>query len=125
MGAPSRELWGMLIICVPLMIWQFLTFYQADWMPGYFEVVFEIVFVACMSYLIWRYGGVPEAVTKVLEFTRVWDRAGSEAAKQGDGTSTSHLIRSEVEISTDTFCRGCGFRMTSSARFCRRCGREQ
>ena len=85
MGAPSKELWTMLAICVPIMTWQTYVFYGASATNGYYVVAFELMFVGCSSYMVWRYGGIREAVTKVLEVTRVWDKSESKMETRGDG----------------------------------------
>jgi len=124
MGAPSKELWAMLILCIPIIVWQAWIFAQANATVGYLETAFEVVFVACGSYLVWRYGGLVEAVTKVLEFTRVWDQPDPRNAAISSATATLNLAGSE-SFPSGGFCTRCGYRLSPKAKFCRRCGTQQ
>jgi len=121
MGAPSKELWGMLIICVPIVVWQAWLFVQANATNLYFISVFEVVFLGCGAYLVWRYGGIVEAVTRVLEVTRVWDRH-ELGTPEASGNTGELEFSSNESVLRSAICRHCGFHMTSNAKFCRHCG---
>jgi hypothetical protein len=110
-GAPSKELWGMLMICVPTIVWQAWFFSQANAADLYFITVFEVAFVACSAYLVWRYGGLEEAVTKVLDVTRIWEPKPS-------------VVQQEARTERDTkFCRYCGEKIPRDSSFCEECGK--
>jgi ribosomal protein L40E len=112
----------MLASCIAIMAWQASVFYRANSEIGYYITLLEAVFVGCSSYMVWRYGGIAEAVTKVLEVTRIWDRSDSASTKRADDTLTvtpQHLTEAEPSMAV---CKHCGFQMLQSAKFCRRCG---
>jgi hypothetical protein len=122
MGSSSKELWAILILCIPIMIWQASVFFPANWIDGYFIIVFEVVLVGSSSYLIWRYGGIAETVTKILEVTRVWDASEPRIAVSDDYVKASNSSEDAQEFSSSVFCSRCGYRMKTTAKFCRRCG---
>jgi ribosomal protein L40E len=121
MGGPSKELWGMLAICIPIVLWQTWVFSESNATNGYYIICFEAIFLGFSSYMVWRYGGIAEAVTKILEVTRVWDRPQPAIAYGGINTETAEA-QQERDPSPIVNCQRCGYRMPMAAKFCRRCG---
>lgn len=115
MGAPSKDLWIMLIICIPLILLQALPFARSNIQPtaGLIlraVILFELIFVGTGAYYVWKYGSFAEAVTRVLEATRIWD-------------INPRSVETGRQIPQATkFCRYCGTRIPRESTICEGCG---
>lgn len=109
MGAPSKDLWVMLLICVPIILWQ-ISFLPAAGLLLELVVAFEALIVGSGAVLVWRYGGFAEAVTRVREVTRMWDINPPEAQPIPDS------------VRRISFCRYCGGKIQSDSSSCVKCG---
>jgi hypothetical protein len=130
MGAFSKEFWITIAVCVPVILW---TAYVAQSRGGeLFVPMFQVAILVVGGVVIWRLGGrILEAVTKIIEFTRTWDRddrteAQHEPQYQTEGgTLELRQPTSDARVSSDVFCIHCGYGIPANAAFCRHCGKKQ
>ena len=116
MGALSRELLVILIICTPVVLWTF-NFVWSNW--GDLRIIMvQVAIVAVGAALVWRLGGsIVEAATRVwerLDLTRAWDKADQETTQQSAEITEAGAVTKA--------CAHCGHSISVSAQFCRYCG---
>ena len=113
MGAPSKALYGMLIICVVVIVSEL-----AIWGNGtLYLVLFQIMVLVLGVPLVWKYGteGIIKAATRLRDATQIWDEPSAPKLRQ----------RGDQSIPRDVYCMYCGYALPDDATFCRRCGKPQ
>jgi hypothetical protein len=101
----------MLCTCLPLIFWQ-ATFLPTGGPILEGALLFETVIVSSGAWLVWRYGGFEEAVTHVIERTRVFFPWGKDTPMGDQGSQASELSK---------FCRFCGAQIPRDATTCEMC----
>jgi ribosomal protein L40E len=88
--------------------------WQASFLPEgglYLEeiLLLETAFLSVGTWLVWKFGGFEEAVTRVIEMTRIWGR---------DSSTAQLSIQNYLPMK---FCRHCGANIPKDTMICKEC----
>lgn len=120
LGGPTKELWIMLAITVPVAL--LTVAYGVQTGRDLTMPTIQIATIAVGSIVVWCFGGkIVEGITRIYGSTDK-DRAVSA----GPYTGFRHPPAAESEPApSQVFCVHCGYAIPDYAIFCRRCGRRQ
>jgi ribosomal protein L40E len=98
----------MLITCIPIILVESTSLPTAGIVLRA-TISFQVLVLGTGTWLVWKYGGFEEALTKVVETTRVYFPWGKDSQAQVGNNSITK------------YCRYCGARVPKDAASCELC----